>query len=137
MLEILKAIATRIAGSTTMRNGLAGGWWFKKAPQGQPMPYALIKPGTGSQIEYDTSARYIEPVGYDLIIVGRKVSDIAAIVTAWRDTMNWKALTLDTGHIMAATLDDEEQLDESPLEESRDCIQHVLHMEFTQQQSHQ
>lgn len=139
MLEILKALNARASASAAMQAGLAGGWWFKRAPQGRSMPYVIIRPPDGGNIDYDTSTRYIEPVNYDIVIVGRKVADIAAVVTAWRDALNQRGttLTLDTGHVMNITLDSEEQIDESPTEEARQCIQHILHFEFKQQQGHQ
>jgi hypothetical protein len=114
MLEILKALVAKASGSSAMQNGLAGGFWYKKAPQGQPMPYVIIRPPDGENIDYDTSKRYVEAVNYDIAVVGRKVADIAAIVIAWRDALNYQPLPLETGHVMAAKLDGQDQVDEAP-----------------------
>jgi hypothetical protein len=136
MLRILKGMVSKAAASSAMQSGLAGGFWFKRAPRNALMPYVIIEPGDSASIDYETSKRYVEPVNYKVAVVGKRISDIASIVAAWRDGFNYQNVTLDEGHVMACQLTDEEQLDESPLEETRECIQHVLNFEFRQQQAH-
>src|ERR1041385_3243963 len=135
MLRILKGIITKASASPALNAGLDGGYWFKRAPRTAVLPYLVIEPGTGAEIDYDTSKRYVEPVNYRFCIVGRRISEIASIVAAWRDNFNYQQMALESGHVMACKLTDEEQIDEAPTSEMRDCIQHILNFEFTQQQS--
>jgi hypothetical protein len=129
MIEVLEAIAARVAGSPTLTTDLTGGFHDSHPPQDTPFPYAVMSLISATP-EYTTCDDFLNPVVVQISFFGQTLKQIRPFVKAYRDAFVAVPLSIGDGTLLSALVNNEGSIYEPADQQQFSCKHYFIELEF-------
>ncbi len=136
MLEIMKAIQTKVTNTSALSSPIGGRFYLHRAKRDSAMPYVVLS-AVSAVPEFNTSKTFVQPCTLQFAIFCQTIASAEVAITAFRNGFTYQSLSLATGKLMNCVLTNELCLDDPSDDNEADSFKsYILEFDFYQLQAH-